>query len=429
MKIKTKTMTYDQVMALPRPAHKRPYKPSLLLQTVIRIAGLPSLWGTKFRYTGHGMDKLDKKEPCLILMNHSCFLDMKIASAIFYPKRYGIVSTFDTLMGKELLMRLVGCFPTQKFITDVNLIKDMEHLLKKRKVSVLMYPEAGYSFDGRTTTLPRKLGVLLKKLGVPVVTVITKGAFARDPLYNGLQLRKVQVQADVTCLATAEEVKSKSVAELDELIDEAFGFDNFRWQQENNVIIDEPFRADGLHRILYKCPHCGSEKNILGKGIYWTCGDCGKQYELTENGFMKATDRDTRFDHIPDWMDWQRSCVRDSLENGSYLLDTEVDIAMMVDYKALYKVGTGRLVHNSEGFHLTGCDGKLDFSRGPVASHSLNADFFWYEIGDVICIGDQDAQYYCFPKNAGNVVTKTRLATEELYKLHKEKAKCKKSSN
>lgn len=421
MKIKTKTMTYDQVMALPRPAHKRPYKPSILLQTVIRIAGLPAIWGTKFKYHTHGMEKIGKKEPCLILMNHSCFLDMKIASAIFYPKRYGIVSTFDTLMGKELLMRFVGCFPTQKFITDMHLIKDMEHLLKKRKVSVLMYPEAGYSFDGRTTTLPRKMGILLKKLGVPVVTVITKGAFARDPLYNGLQLRKVQVEADVTCLATAEEIKTKSVAELDALIDEAFSFDNFRWQQENKLLIDEPFRADGLHRILYKCPHCGNEDNVEGKGTYWTCHGCGKKYELTEDGFLKATDGDTKFDHVPDWMDWQRTQVRASLEDESYLLDTEVDIAMMVDYKALYKVGSGRLVHNRDGFHLTGCDGKLDFTRGPVASHSLNADFFWYEIGDVICIGDHDAQYYCFPKNCGNVVTRTRLAVEELYKLCKEK--------
>ena len=419
MKIKTKIMTYDEVMALPRPAHKRPYKPSIILQTVIRMAAILDFIPTKFKYTTHGMDKIGKHEPCLILMNHSCFMDMKIASGIFYPRRYGIVSTFDTLMGKELLMRFVGCFPTQKFITDMSLIKDMEHLLKKRKVSVLMYPEAGYSFDGCTTTLPRRMGILLKKLGVPVVTVITKGAFSRDPLYNGLQLRKVPVSAEVTCLATAEEVKTKSVAELDALIDEAFSFDNFRWQQENNILIKEKFRADGLHRVLYKCPHCGKEENIEGKGIYWTCHNCGKRYELTENGFMKATDGDTKFDHIPDWMNWQRAHVRQSLEDGTYVVDTEVDIAMMVDYKALYKVGSGRLVHNCEGFRLTGCDGKLNFTRGPVASHSLNADFFWYEIGDVICIGDQDAQYYCFPKNCGNVVTKTRLATEELYKMKK----------
>ena len=419
MKIKTKTMPYERVMALPRPAHKKPFKPSILLQTVVRIASIFDLWPTHFRYTEKGMEKLGKNEPCLILMNHSSFIDLKIASGIFYPRRYGIVSTFDTLMGKELLMRFVGCFPTQKFVTDMTLIKDMQHLLREKKVSVLMYPEAGYSFDGRTTTLPRKMGILLKKLGVPVVTVITKGAFSRDPLYNGLQLRKVNVSAEVTCLATAEELKTKSVAELDAMLDEAFSFDNFRWQQENQIVIDEPFRADGLHRILYKCPHCGAEDAAEGKGIYWHCHHCGKQYELTETGFLQATDGHSKFTHIPDWMDWQREQVRKELEQGTYCLDVPVKIGMMVDFKALYMVGEGRLVQDTDGIHLTGCEGKLEYHRSPVASHSLNADFFWYEIGDVICVGDSESQYYCFPQDAGNVVTKARLAAEELYKLKK----------
>ena len=422
MKIRTKYRTYSQVMALPRPAHKRPYRPSMLLQTVIRVASILDLWPVHFRYETHGMERIGKKEPCLILMNHSSFLDLKIASGIFYPRPYGIVSTYDTLMGKELLMRLVGCFPTQKFVTDLTLIKDMEHLLKEKKVSVLMYPEAGYSFDGRTTLLPRKMGILLKKLGVPVVTVITKGAFARDPLYNGLQLRKVRVTADVTCMATAEEVKSKSVAELDALLDEAFSFDGFRWQQEAGVRITEPFRADGLNRILYKCPHCGAEGKAEGKGILWTCGACGKIYELTETGFMKALDGETRFDHVPDWVDWQRQEVRRELTEGTYLLDTPVKIGMMVDHKALYMVGEGRLRHDAEGFRLTGCNGELDYTQGPVASHTINADFFWYEIGDVICIGDRDAQFYCFPEQK-DVAAKTRLAAEELYKMKKQRRK------
>ena len=45
-----------------------------------------------------------------------------------------------------------------------------------------------------------------------------------------------------------------------------------------------------------------------------------------------------------------------------------------------------------------------------------NSDYFWYEIGDMVCIGNKDALYYCFPEKEG-IVTKTRLAAEELYKL------------
>jgi hypothetical protein len=109
--------------------------------------------------------------------------------------------------------------------------------------------------------------------------------------------------------------------------------------------------------------------------------------------------------------------VRREIEAGEYSLDVPVDIYMLIDTKALYRVGEGRLAHNTEGFHLTGCEGKLDYRQKPLASYSLNADYYWYEIGDVIGIGKGDVLYYCFPREAGDVVAKTRLATEELYDL------------
>ena len=420
MKIKTKNLSYEKVMALPRPGHKRPFRPNFLLQTVIRIAAILDTLPVGFTYQKHRMDLLDPKQPVLILMNHSCFLDLKIVSHIFYPKRYGIVCTSDGFVGKELLMRLIGCIPTQKFVNDITLIRDMEYLLKEKNTSVLMYPEASYSFDGTATPLPRKMGVLLKKLGVPVVTVITKGAFARDPLYNGLQKRKVNVSADVTCLLTAEEIKEKTVAELDAMLDEAFTFDHFAWQQKNDITIDEPFRADGLNRILYRCPHCDTEGQTEGKGTTLTCHNCGKVYELTEKGYLRAIDGEAKFTHIPDWYAWQRQLVKQELENGTYKLDVDVEIGMMVDYKAIYMVGSGRLTHDENGFRLTGCDGKLCYEQGPLANYGLYSDYLWYEIGDVICIGNRDALYYCFPKS-GDVVAKTRLAAEELYKLKKQR--------
>ena len=210
-----------------------------------------------------------------------------------------------------------------------------------------------------------------------------------------------------------------SVAEIDAKLDSVFSFDNFRWQQENNVVINEPFRADGLNKMLFRCPHCQTEGKTEGKGIYWKCNNCGKEYELTETGFLKAVDGDTKFDHIPAWYAWQREEIRRELQDGTYRLQTQVDIGMMVDYKAIYMVGSGELTHDSNGFCLSGCDGKLNYSQGPLANYSLYADYFWYEIGDVICIGNNDVLYYCFPKGSADVVAKTRMAVEELYKLKK----------
>lgn len=56
---------------------------------------------------------------------------------------------------------------------------------------------------------------------------------------------------------------------------------------------------------------------------------------------------------------------------------------------------------------------------GSQACYGLYADYYWYEIADVVCIGNNDVLYYCFPRKSGDIVAKTRLATEEMYKLYK----------
>ena len=132
---------------------------------------------------------------------------------------------------------------------------------------------------------------------------------------------------------------------------------------------------------------------------------------------MSALSGDTEFSHIPDWYKWEREEVKKEILSGEYHLDVEVDIYVMVDMKCLYYVGNGNLTHGVEGFHLVGCDGQIDYIQKPKASYTLNADYFWYELGDVISIGNSKILYYCFPKYKKDIVTKTRLATEEIYKL------------
>lgn len=420
MKINSRKLPYEEVLKLPRLQHKKPRMPSRFLAALVRILCIPTLRKIKFSYTTERME-LVGDQPCLILMNHSSFTDMKLAFGIFYPRRMGIVTSVDAMSGiLGKLMRLLGCTPTHKYVTDVSLIGDIKYMLRTNRTSVLMYPEAGYSFDGRATALPRKMGVLMKRLGVPVVTVITQGAFARDPLYNMLQIRDVKVSAHVKCIATPEEIREKSVAELDALLDEAFSFDNFAWQRDNKVSIDVPFRADGLHRILYKCPHCGAEGRTEGKGIHLTCHACGKKWQMDEYGQLAALEGETEYVHIPDWYSWQRSCVRRELEEGTYLLDTDVEIAVQVNLDGVCMIGPGRLIHDRNGFHLTGADGALDYKQSAMASHTLYADYYWYEIGDMIGIGDNQFSYFCFP-GAEVSVTKARLATEELYKMKRER--------
>ena len=424
MKTTIKKMDYDKVMALPRPKYKRPRKAGIFWRTLIRVLCVFGLMGSGFTYeTDERYKALDPDEPCLILMNHTCFLDMEVAYRILYPRKLNIVASNDGFIGffglMEWLMRTIGCIPTQKFATDLRLVPDMEYCFRNLKSSVLMYPEASYSFDGTATTLPRKMGILLKKFDVPVVMIETFGIFGRNPLYNELQIRKDQkISAQVRVLYTREEIREKSVGELSAGVEAAFDFDHFKWQKEQGIEITQSFRADGLDRILYKCPNCGAEGTTRGKGTDLTCGTCGKVYELTPQGEMRAREGDTEISHIPDWYRWEREQVKQEILEGTYRLDTPVKIAIQLDYKAIYMVGEGRLTHDNSGFTLTGCDGKLHYHQKPQSCFGLYADYYWYEIADCVCIGDNEVHYFCFPEK-DVPVAKLRLATEEMYKLYK----------
>lgn len=95
MKIKVKEMSYEQVLALPTEKHVRPRRPSILFRTLLKLLALPELWATGFTWEEEGMDRLRRDEPCLVLMNHSSFIDLKIAASVLYPRPFNIVCTSD----------------------------------------------------------------------------------------------------------------------------------------------------------------------------------------------------------------------------------------------------------------------------------------------------------------------------------------------
>ncbi len=411
MKIRVKAMSPEEFLALPVPLHKKPGKPSMVFRTLMKLAAVSELHAVDFQCKRIGMEKLTPGEPCLYLMNHSSFIDLKIIASVLYPAPFQIVCTSDGFVGKEWLMRSLGCIPTRKFTTDAVLVRDMAHALRKNHASVVLYPEASYSFDGTATPLPDTIGPLCKMMRVPVVMIRTYGAFARDPLYNGLRLRKVPVTAEMTCLYTAAELQSASAAEVQEKIDAFFTFDHFRWQRETNTAITEPFRAEGLERVLYKCKSCGTEGTMHGHGTMLRCEHCGAAWEMDVYGTLHREGEEL---WIPQWYAWERAEVRRELVEGRYRLDIPVRVRGMRDFRAIYDLGSGRLVHDADGFHLT-C-GRIDCRQKPGASYSLYADYFWYELGDMICIADRDSLYYCFPQTE-TPVAKARLAAEEMYKL------------
>ena len=104
MKIKTKHLSYDEVMNLPSWEHKKPKKPSKLLAFVARTGLKGELKKVGFTCTKVDMERAGNG-PWMILMNHCSFTDLAIAFEVLKGRPFSIVCTSDALVGKEGLMR------------------------------------------------------------------------------------------------------------------------------------------------------------------------------------------------------------------------------------------------------------------------------------------------------------------------------------
>lgn len=100
MKIKTVRTDYQTALSRAENWHKLPQRPNFLLRKVMALASLGELHKTHFKVKRIGMEKLPAGEPCLILMNHSSFIDLKIAATVFADRPFNIVCTSDAWWGK-----------------------------------------------------------------------------------------------------------------------------------------------------------------------------------------------------------------------------------------------------------------------------------------------------------------------------------------
>lgn len=360
------------------------------------------------------------KGPFLLLCNHNAFLDFKIASTLLGKNKANYVVAVDGFIGREGIMRNVGCIGKRKFTNDTTLVKNLKKSVNMGNVAVI-YPEARYSLCGTTAVLPQSLGKLAKILAVPVVVLICHGHHINSPFWDTSHERGVKpTEADYIRLFTAEEVKTATPDEINEKILSAFQYDDFAWQKERGILVKDAKRADGLHKVLYRCPACNTEYKMGSEGTKLFCKACGKEWEMQENGSLQAVSGETEYAHIPDWYEWERACVKAEVEAGTYstgMLKVQAD--SLPNSKGYIDIGHGTMTHDMNGFKVTVTDdeGVTRTMEKPVASlYSCHIEYrYLFKKGDCVDLNTLTDTWYVYPEGADFAVTKMALATEELY--------------
>lgn len=405
--------SYDEVREMPRfDLQSIPKKPKWYLQVLAWVLALPETLSVRPKIRKHKME--DVKGPFVMLCNHNSFLDFKIATRAVFPKRSTYIVAVDGFIGREGIMRNVGCFAKRKFLSDSIIVRQIKHAIDESKVICQIYPEARYSLVGTNSELPESLSKLIKLTQYPVVSLISHGHHLRQPFWN-LNKRKLKTSTDMTYILSPEQIQKLSVNEITKIVNDAFYYDDYKYQVENTIHIKESFRAEGLHKPLYKCPHCGKDHVMDSKDNTLFCLSCNVVYEMDTLGRLSNKSGDTKYSHIPDWFEWQRAEVKKEIEQGKYDVSLEVDIDMLPNNTGFYRVGSGTLIHNENGFTLKG-DG-FTIEKPVQANFGVHIEYDYFGRGDGISFSTKEDTFYVYPKDQNYSVTKFHFATEELYRL------------
>lgn len=353
-----------------------PMKQRFFFTAVLRaLCGL-SMAGQDYKIEKINMEGL--KPPYILLCNHMYFVDFHLCSIATWPHPVNNIATIDGYYRRPFIMEWLGCLCKRKFTTDMTLLRSVDKVLHEYGDILCMYPEARYSPIGTTAILPDSLGKLVKKQEVPVVVLLHHGNYLHTPFWNYRQPRKVPLYSTMTQVLTAQEVREKSAEEIGAVIREAMTYDEYKWQRERQIHVTEPFRAEGLHKVLYQCPHCLTESRMSSKGAVLRCEACGKAWEMDTLGQLHALEGETEFPHIPDWYEWQRSQVRSQLEAGTYRFEDDVEVFSLPGAWKFEKLGRARLIHDmEEGFVVEGEHNgqRYRIHRPPLGMYGVHVEY------------------------------------------------------
>ena len=409
---------------------------------------MPVIWLGSYVLTRKNHLRITKdlrgiKPPFLVIATHQGFSDYYIAPLALFPYRANYVSDVEGYAAfGEWLYRSIGCIGKRRFVSDVNVLLNMKKCIRVKQ-SVVVYPESRHCNAGTTSYLPDHLGQLAKYLNVPVVILSTHGSYLESPFWDEEYSRKAPIIATLECLYTKDELIKASEEEIQEKVARALQYDEYAWQQENKIYLKRN-RANGLHKVLYRCPHCKC-KNTLSNdtpgNIMMTsdeegirCGVCNATWKLTALGELEYIGTESKSSGkkeirdndrngtkelrtIPSWYEWERSCAIDEWTSSDQESVYSVRVEALPKSKGFIDCGSGTLVFNQDAFILNFADQRLVFPHR--VRESVQTEYNYKGKGMCIVLSTQDNCFYIYSEDRHFNPTWMQFVGEYLYQHSK----------
>ena len=390
---------------------------------VILIIGLINKITYKVKIRKHG--KLPKP-PYILISTHASMLDFYLALCITFPHKPYWISTVEEFIPRFFIFRRIGVLAKRKFTNDPQAALKYLEVLKKKKI-LIIYPEARYSFDGENERIDKSIGRFAKQANVPVVMIKGHGHYLWCPQWSDRKYRKFHpLQDDVYTIVDRNELDYLSADEIQERIEDNYDMSEENWMKENDILYKYENRAVGLERILYKCPHCGTEFEMSSESHFLKCNHCGATYEYLENGQLKCLNKETIFDYPSKWYKWEKEQVKKEVLDGSYHFEDDVRVEKLLGAGIGFvpQEGHYHLVHDiKEGITVKGTDNDFIFHRSSLQSYAIHIEYCYEDRGAFLELADSHDTYFIYPLNKVSNLTKIHFAVEHIYDYLKEQLK------
>ena len=265
------------------------------------------LW-LKFKIKYHV--KFDKaavkgmKGPAVVIATHTCDQDHILSALTLYPVRptYIISEHFMRNRATARFLKLMHVITKKMFTPDVSTIINVMRA-KAENAVIVIFPEGRLSCYGHTLPIAEGTAELIKKLGVDLYIWKAEGAYLTFPKWrNKGEDRIGKINAKVKLLLSKDEIAQKDTSEIKEITAKAIFHDDELAMQ--GVEYRSENIANGVDKILFKCPICMKEGTVTAEGNNIRC-ECG--LDATLDNFYKL--HNAPFDSINKWFEWQQASI------------------------------------------------------------------------------------------------------------------------
>lgn len=312
-----------------------------------------------------------KHRPYLALSNHTTLWDYILVGVPLRRQMYYVAGEhlFRNKFLRGFVNAIAGLIIRKKGAPADDMILEMKRVLKTG-ANVWMSPEGARSINGESAFISPATGKLVKEcaeLGVGLVTYRIHGGYLRRPRW-GKHQRKGRMWGEFVAEYSPEEILSKSVDEINEIINRDMYVNTFDDQKKNPTPYTGEALAENLETTLYACPKCKAVGKLHSKDDILSC-ECGYKVRFTEYGLFEAAgDDELLIDNIASWDHWQRDYLKSRLPEFMALpLDVPVEfdecqrLSKIGALKSVESLGKGRFAIFKDRFEFEDANTKEKF--------------------------------------------------------------------